>query len=146
MRFNGSIILALIFTLAACAQPPTAEEISVLNVAPKPSSQEAAEQAVKNYFRELLIDAESARYEFPLPPIKGSFLGPTDREFGWFMCGIINGKNRMDGYSGYSTFYVYFSPAQPDTVIHGEISDITDEYHFIDQWCNELYGPSHTAK
>ena len=80
-----------VFTLlaiTACAPaPPTAAEVAMMQAAPKPSSQEAAEQAVKNYFEESLFDAEAARYQFPLPPTQGSFLTSEGREFGWFMCG-----------------------------------------------------------
>jgi hypothetical protein len=93
--------------VCANTKPPTAAEIAIMQAAQKPSSQEAAGQAVKDYFADSLFDAEAARYQFPLPPAQGSFLTPKGREFGWFMCGKINGKNRMDGYTGYKTFYPY---------------------------------------
>ena len=112
----------------------------MLNSAVKPSSQEAAQEAVKQYFERSLFDPEAARYRLPLPPTRGSRLAllKADREFGWFMCGEINGKNRMGGYTGYKTFFVYFSPTVPDTVVDGAIADI-DNYGIIDGWCKGVY-------
>jgi len=137
-----TIVLAASF-LVGCVAPPTAEEIATMNSAVKPSSQEAAQEAVKRYFERSLFDAEAARYRFPLPPTRGSRLAlpRADREFGWFMCGEINGKNRMGGYTGYKTFFAYFSPTVPDTVVDGVIADI-DEFGVVDKWCKGVYGSS----
>jgi hypothetical protein len=131
---------AMFALLASCAPaPPTPAEIAMMQAAPKPSSEEAAEQAVKDYFAEVLFDAEAARYQFPLPPVQGSWTASNSaREFGWFMCGKINGKNRMGGYTGYKTFFAYFSPTQPDKVIDGTTAD-TDEFGIVDGWCKGLY-------
>jgi hypothetical protein len=61
------------------------------------------------------------------------------RHFGWFMCGELNGKNRMGGYTGYKTFFAYFSPTVPDRVVDATIAD-TDEYGIVDGWCKGVYG------
>jgi hypothetical protein len=60
------------------------------------------------------------------------------REFGWFMCGEVNGKNRMGGYVGFRPFFVYFSPTAPDTVQDGAIED--SELKLVAGWCRGLYG------
>jgi hypothetical protein len=86
--------------------------------APKPSSSETAQAAVKAYFAESLFDADAARYRFPLPPVQGSWIISNGRHFGWFLCGEINGKNRMGGYTGFQTFFAYFSPRIPRSA-HG---------------------------
>ena len=140
-KFAVTTVVALL-AITACAptpSPPTTAEIVMMQAAPKPSSQEAAEQAVKDYFAGSLFDAEAARYQFPLPPTQGSFLTGEGREFGWFMCGRINGKNRMGGYTGYKTFFAYFSTTQADKVVDGTIAD-TDEYGIVDGWCKGLYA------
>jgi hypothetical protein len=126
---------------ASCAPaPPTAQEVATMNAAPKPSSQQAAQKAIIRYFERTLFDAEAARYRFPLSPTQGSLRTEAGvREFGWFMCGEINGKNRMGAYTGYKTFLAYFSPTSPDEVTDGTIAD-TDEFGLIDGWCKGLYG------
>jgi hypothetical protein len=136
IKFATAALVALLPLTACAPAPPIAAEIAMMQAAPKPSSPEAAEQAVKDYFAESLFDAEAARYQFPLPPIQGSFL--QTRQFGWFMCGKINGKNRMGGYTGYKTFFAYFSPTQADKFVDGAIAD-TDEYGIVDGWCKGIY-------
>jgi hypothetical protein len=133
------VCFALTGCVGAPGAPPSPNEIQTMQNAPKPSSQEAAQEAVKRYFEESLFDAPAARYQFPLPPTQGSVRSGAMRYFGWFMCGEVNGKNRMGGYTGFKTFFAYFSPTIQDKVIDGTIADI-DVYGIVDGWCKGVYG------
>lgn len=109
--------------------------------APQPSSEAAAEAAVKSYFEQILFDPGAAQYRFTKQPVNGwvgDVLGDL-REFGWFMCGEVNGKNRMGGYVGYEPFFVHFSPTIPDKVDNGRIADSATAGQ-INKMCGILYG------
>jgi hypothetical protein len=122
MRYLPIAAVGLL-ALAGCApSAPTASEIQIMQSAPKPSNPEAAQAAVQKYFENALFDAPAARWKFPFPPIQGSVRTTAGlREFGWFMCGELNGKSRMGGYDGWHTFIVYFLPTKQDVVIDGSI-------------------------
>ncbi len=139
MRFVLPAIGFAACCLAGCVAPPSEQEIALVHAASKPSSQEAAEAAVKQYFNHVLIDAESARYNFPLPLAQGALTLSGVRQFGWFICGDVNAKNRMGAYTGYKPFLAYFSPSAPDTVQDGVISS-SDRYAIVFDWCKGLYG------
>src|SRR3954451_5386884 len=140
------LIAALIVGLAcailsACVAPPattmpTAAETSIMNSALRPSSQEAANAAVQRYFDKTLFDAPAARWRFNRVPVRDGLL--KTRQFGWFMCGEINGKNRMGGYTGWHEFLAYFSPTQRDVVIDGNIA-ADDNLDLTRLWCANLY-------
>lgn len=128
--------------LVSCQSGPTPAEIQTMQSALKPSSQATAEVAVKAYFDGVLIDAPSARWKFPLPPTRGAFVPRigSAREFGWFLCGEVNAKNRMGGYTGYYTFFAHFSPTRRDVVIDGTTDDGTSDLHIVPEWCKQIYA------
>jgi len=143
--FKKMMVATAILQLASCApKSPTPEDIAIMQSAPKPSSQKAAENAVKSYFVDKLFDDETARWQFSLPPVRGSIHSLIKNEAGWFMCGKVNAKNRMGGYTGYTTFFAYFSPNEPDKVVDGAIVnsyggvDAAENYSVV--WCQNLYG------
>jgi hypothetical protein len=136
--------------LAACTtQPPSPDETQAIQSALKPSSAAAAQAAVKAYFDKTLIDPTSPLYRFPLPPVLGAVGGRglpgvslNKRRAGWFMCGEINSKNRMGGYTGFGRFFVHFSPTVPDTVDFGQIVEGTDDVlgkALVSSWCDDAY-------
>ena len=79
------------------------------------------------YLGAALIDPISALYEFQ-PPKKGytqpSFLFPQiSQNFGWFVCGHVNAKNRLGAYVGRVPFYVLFKNGQIATSLVGKITN-----------------------
>lgn len=139
-RMRGLIMVALVgMALNACA--PSAikpEEVASAVAAPKPSSEAVARAAAVAYFSTSLFDPEAARWKFL--PLKNSVFAVSfmdrgnfaengyirnhsNRAAGWFLCGFINGKNRLGGYTGDQTFFVFFSPAARDVIAEGDIGD-----------------------
>jgi hypothetical protein len=57
------------------------------------------------------------------------------------MCGEINSKNRMGGYTGFSRFFVHFSPTVPDRVDFGQIAETDDVLtkSLVSSWCDDAY-------
>ena len=93
---------------------------------PKPSSQEIAEQAVREYFETKLKDPTSAMYKFR--PVQNGVLVYTNEkhESGWCMCGDINAENSYGGYTGYDLFLVRFSPQNGNMVEFGSMGETVD--------------------
>ncbi len=138
MRFAPLIVLV---ALSACAPPPpTSAELQTMQTAIQPSSPAAAQAAVKAYFAKTLIDPTAPLYQFPVAPVQGKATVGQMREFGWFMCGTINSKNRMGGYGGNRPFFVHFAPAVADKVDDGTIGDTDDTQTVVDNWCKGLYA------
>jgi hypothetical protein len=145
VRIIAACAVALL--LGSCApKPPTSAELQTMQTAPKPSSDVAAQAAVKGYFERTLFDPNAAQYRFPLPPVQGRAVVAQMREFGWFMCGDMNGKNRMGGYGGYKPFFVHFSPTIPDKVDDGTVADTDDVVPVLNDWCRGLYGDKWDAR
>lgn len=136
-------VVAAAGALASCSvgpAPPTQAELQAINSAVKPTSAEAAQTAIKKHFDGALFDAPAALYKFPLPPVAGYRMFGSERQFGWFMCGELNGKNRMGGYTGYRPFLVYFEPSDPGRINDTLVGD-TDEYAAkVAATCKNLYG------
>jgi hypothetical protein len=145
MRLIAMFVCAA--TLIACTtQPPNPDEAQAMQSALKPSSPEAAQKAVKAYFDKTLIDPTAPLYRFPRPPVLGAVggkglpgLSVNPRRVGWFMCGEINSKNRMGGYTGFQQFFVHFSPTAPDTVDFGQAEPNDSEMKLVSSWCEDAY-------
>ena len=97
-------ILAVLF-IAGCVQRPTAEQIAAADHGAYP---EQYETLIKSYYEGILIDPTSPIYTFEAPQkgyIAASILHDVPTTFGWRVCGTINAKNRMGGYTGRKPFY-----------------------------------------
>lgn len=123
--------------LTACAVTPNPTELSQVQQAAMPSVK-AAQADVKNYFDNRLIDPESARYQFR--PLKRGFsdLAIGRRSAGVFMCGTVNSKNRLGGYTGQTPFIAYFNPVstKPEAVLLGD----EGADYMIAKACRDVYG------
>ena len=116
------ILLLPLIILSACVTALPEETIKFADYGAKPSDYE---RKIKKEFSSVLIDPTSPLYSFELPK-KGYILtSPLDGSkptFGWKVCGTINSKNRMGGYTGSVPFYtlfrngkiVYYDVGQPD--------------------------------
>jgi hypothetical protein len=141
MNRSSLIFLGAMIILCACTpNPPTDAELQTMRTAVRPSSPEAAQAAVRAYFEKSLFDPAAAQYRFSMPPIMGRATVQEMRKFGWFMCGDVNGKNRMGGYGGYRPFFAHFAPSQPDKVDDATIADTSETLPVLNGWCRGLYG------
>lgn len=136
-RFRPLLLCLLVAGCASAA--PNAAELAAMQAAPKPSSEQAAEQAVQAYFQTKLIDPTAPLYRFPLPPTLAAVGFARARQAGWMMCGEVNSKNRMGGYTGFDQFFVYFSPTAPDTVVDGMIGDDDLSRDRVSGYCRDAY-------
>ena len=102
--FWGSLI-----GLSACATGPTSEQLAHADYGPLPP--ENHQEIIKEWFEERLIDPTSPLYSFRDPVqgyTKDSPLYGTQLQFGWIVCGTVNGKNRMGAYVGREPFFTLF--------------------------------------
>lgn len=104
------IVFILPAVLMGCVKPPAPEEIRAANYGPPPANYQAT---IKADFNKLLIDPTSPIYTFD-KPFK-SYTAGQPATYGWTICGTLNSKNRMGGYTGAAPFYVIFR--------HGQIAD-----------------------
>ncbi len=103
-----------LFSLLSCASmQPTQLEISSANYGPVP--EDIKEKAIAAIGR-TLIDPWSARYRFCGPFREYLRSGPVWNQnvtYGWMLCGEVNSKNRLGGYTGWQEIAVFFSNGQP---------------------------------
>ncbi len=91
---------------------------------------ELGESAVRN----ILIDPDSARFEWPYGYRQGGwklFLGRMIH--GYTACGYVNARNRMGGYTGRSFFVVVIDR---DRVLHADIGK-SGSLDFVSNGCSE---------
>lgn len=116
---------ALVLMLGACAAPISQERIATADYGLPPS--ENYQEVVKASFAQILIDPTSPIYEFAGPPEKGyvrqSPMLNLPEGFGWKVCGMVNSRNRMGGYSGSVPFFVLM---RGDDVTHRVLGEIPD--------------------
>jgi hypothetical protein len=55
------------------------------------------------------------------------------------MCGEINRKNRMGGYTGFDQFIAYFSTTKPDTVVNALIGQDELTSGMVSGFCSDAY-------
>lgn len=148
-RFRYFSVAAFTLALAGCntvapavSTGPTDSDRALMQSAKKPTSQAAAEKAVRSYFEKTLKDPESARYTYM--PMQNGYVdlgGPLTsgkREVGWFVCGTVNAKNSYGGYVGQRVFMTHFNRITVDSVDDGAID--SGEYSIVSRWCQSLYG------
>lgn len=113
--------LASILLVSACATPVSPEKLASADYGPPPPA--GYEEVIKARFHPMLIDPTSPLYEFQAPR-KGytmpSSLHRTGESYGWVVCGTVNSKNRMGGYSGKLPFFALFSGGQLVEFVPGE--------------------------
>ena len=116
-------ILALTVFTAACApmSSVTPEQKRTADYG-KPPSKEYP-NLIKNYFKPILIDPTSPIYTFEKPQkgwderLAGYRSNPA---FGWQVCGTVNSKNRMGGYTGSVPYVVFFREGSIVDFLMGE--------------------------
>lgn len=138
MRLNMGIakkiaLAVLLMIPSACATPMPPEKIASADYGPPPPAH--YQQLVKDKFAMVLIDPTTPLYNFPSPPKKGyvkeSRRFGTEEAFGWVVCGTVNSKNRMGGYTGASPFFVLFKNGQIHTFITSGSYNSVNSGHII---------------
>lgn len=104
--------LTALLLVAACATPVSQEHLASSDYGQPPPDN--YEEIIEARFSEILIDPTSPVYEIGKPH-KGytpkSWATNTPEHFGWVVCGTVNSKNRMGGYSGRRPFITLFRGA-----------------------------------
>lgn len=93
--------LALFAMLAACAGPPSPEQVASADYGPYPDNYE---QIVRNYHRTYLKDPSTAQYRGFSTPMKvwwGNRM--SGAKFGYRVCVTYNARNSYGGYVGFKT-------------------------------------------
>ena len=116
--------------------PPTQQELAGGRNAVSPPSKQAAQKAAMDHINNSLKDPYSAQYKF-YNPVNSHHIGDGIRQFGWFICGVVNAKNSYGGYTGDSFFVAYFDPIDGTRVIDGAIE--SGDYQFVESMCVKIY-------
>lgn len=98
--------LVALLSLSACATSISQERLAKADYGPAPSKN--YQETIKKHFAKTLIDPTSPLYTFKEPKkgyTKRSPMFKTNEDFGWVVCGTINSKNRMGGYTGKAPFF-----------------------------------------
>ena len=96
--------------------------------------------------RRILIDPESARFEWPLGYRQSGWKPPLARtRHGYTTCGYVNSRNRVGGYVGRTAFVVVIDH---DRVVHADVANNSD-LDFVRMGCAEsarrgMFPPSET--
>lgn len=124
--------------LAGCltTEPPSAADFALRDRAVRPDSAAEAEGAAADAVRAVLIDPQSAQFEFQ-EPVRSAYAN-GQRRFGWFLCGTVNSKNRFGGYIGRIPFIAYFDPDDPSEAELLRMSDY-DTPFYVQGDCEDVY-------
>lgn len=117
-------VLAALLLVAACATPVSPEKLASADYGPPPPAN--YEEIIKARFNEILIDPTAPLYQIQSPHkgyTKQSAMYGTQERFGWVVCGTVNSKNRMGGYTGRLPFFALFRGGYIAEFIHGEVAD-----------------------
>lgn len=118
-KLNILILIIVLLSLQGCAsmfkQPPLEADFGTPPV--------HYEETIKAHFDNVLIDPESARYQFSTPikayGNKGLVWGGGVSWQGWLVDVYVNAKNRYGGYTGRKLYAVAFKGEQIYRVIEG---------------------------
>lgn len=137
MKASLVVALTTLTLVSACATPVSPEKLASADYGPPPPA--GYEEVIKARFHPMLIDPTSPIYEFRAPR-KGytmpSSAFKTWEAYGWVVCGTVNSKNRMGGYSGRTPFFTLFSGGQMIAFIPGEADTRSFINENIERACN----------
>ena len=106
MKKLFALVVMVVFLMVGCATGVSRCKLCSIDYGPYPDNYK---ELIKETFNARLFDPYSAVYTFA-EPCKGlvrriPVIGV--RNPGWIICGTLNAKNRMGGYTGAKTFYVF---------------------------------------
>ena len=114
-----------------------AEQFKAAQAALHPSSDEAARNAVIQYFTAKQAVPPSAGYAFN-PIANGIVRASSLEEAGWFMCGNVSLAAADGKAEALAPFIAYFDPRSTDTVRDGAIE--SGNFGIVSAWCRDVYG------
>lgn len=126
---SKSIVATIIVSsilMTGCKTPPTRDELATANYGPKVSQAQMV-SFVKSYMSSRLIDPSSATYRCNTPHkawIKAGSRGEGNATFnstyyGYFSTCLINGKNRLGGYTGSKEFsFMIYQHGNSSAIVH----------------------------
>ena len=125
-----------------------ADEVAKARNTPWPSSQEAAENAVKAWLGQELRDPERARYRFRQPVRSVLYTSGANRpshDGSVYLCGEVNAPNGYGGMSGWRTIMAKFHYDRRD-VVAGVHLDEPGQPQVIRRWCDQAYRDAVVTK
>ena len=113
------LLVSSCFPIAGVTHPSDVELRDAYYGPPPP---ENYKEIVEDRIKRDLIDPYSAQFEFSGNPIKAwtyneAWSGPQFF-YGWGVCGTVNAKNRMGGYSGRKLFMAFFQSGALFEIYH----------------------------
>lgn len=122
MKIIGALVsVGMVVLLQGCATPISEEKLRTADYGAQPSAN--YKELVAARVSPLLIDPMSAVFHLSNPRkgyTKRSPMVGTEENFGWQVCGTVNGKNRFGGYAGAVPLFVLFHNDKIVEVILGE--------------------------
>lgn len=138
-KFISPLLMAL--ALAGCARGLPPEEVAKADFGPKPPAN--YQELIKADIAPLLVDPTAPLYTFTEPG-RGYFRrGREPMIFGWKVCGTLNSKNQMGGYSGPIPFFTLIRDGK--VVVHNVGEQVRAGLYgvsFVNKWivetCNRV--------
>lgn len=109
--------------LAGCVTPPTPDMLAKAEYGPPPPAN--YQKLIKDDITESLIDPTSPLFKIKEPFTGYKMVTRTIPHYGWFVCGYVNAKNRMGGYTGDKPFYAFFREGNLIGISMGEDTDFS---------------------
>lgn len=114
LYLKNAIICVTATFIVGCT--PSAEEFSKADFGSYP---DRYSEAVDDWMNRILIDPDSKKVEITSGPQK-YFWAFSNPKFAYLVCGTVNSRNRMGGYSGRSAFWAMIRNAR---VVSGGVAD-----------------------
>lgn len=107
------------FMLTGCVTPPSLDVAANAYYGPPPPA--SYKQQIQDTINADLIDPTSPLYTFDKPMRGYVMVNRSTPHYGWLVCGTVNSKNRMGGYTGKVRYYGFFREGELIAVKTGEI-------------------------
>ena len=102
IRKSAALVILASLLWGCSATPPTREQLATASHGDRPSGYRLK---IKESFSTILLDPESASYEFRSPE-KGWAADGSSNVFGWVVWTKVNSKNRFGAYTGLTEYKV----------------------------------------
>lgn len=110
--FAASLTVILANALVACSTTQEEKTYTDADYGLSPDD-DRWKSVIESYYSSILLDPDSAKFEFFKPPVRGYFqntrgiFAPAqEKRLGWVACLTVNARNRMGGYTGRKYFMV----------------------------------------
>lgn len=142
--------LLVTLALAGCAAPApgarhlqaSAQAVAPTGLAPAPTSQAAAEAAVRKFFAATFADDKAISYSFA-PYVRSAISRQGIAESGIFICGTLTPQRSSDELSGPQIIFAHFNPLKTDVVDNASVQPGKDTVTAA--LCRQAYGRAGVA-